>query len=217
MSNDTTRPGTGATRWAIGVIDVENDFCEGGSLAVEGGAAVAGRIRQWIDSEPDRWVARFATADRHPVELPGHFAPPGEDPNFVDTWPPHCVVGTPGADLHPELLGDSGVTDLFDVLVEKGQRTAAYSGFEGTTPDGSTLERWLRSRAVDGVELVGIATDHCVRATALDAVRSGFHVRVLTDLCVGITPESVAASMKEMSDAGVEVVTTTDLPRIANR
>jgi nicotinamidase/pyrazinamidase len=210
----TTEPTTGpgdATRWAIGVVDVENDFCEGGSLAVDGGAAVAERIRAWIEAEPRRWVARFATADRHPADLPGHFAPAGQEPNFVDTWPPHCVAGTPGAELHPNLVAATTETALFDVLVEKGQHTAAYSGFEGTTPDGDTLAAWLRERAVDGVELVGIATDHCVRATAADALREGFRVRVVTDLCVGITPASVETALDELRAAGAEIVTTADL------
>ncbi|MCB0977867.1 MAG: isochorismatase family protein [Acidimicrobiales bacterium] len=211
MSVTTTAPGAVTERWAVGVIDVENDFCEGGSLAVDGGAEVAGRIREWIEREPRRWVARFATADRHPTDLAGHFAPAGEEPNFVGTWPPHCVAGTPGAELHPSLVDGTTETALFDVLVEKGQRTAAYSGFEGTTPDGDSLETWLRSRAVDGVELVGIATDHCVRATALDARRAGFRVRVVSDLCVGITPETVDAALEELRAAGVEVLTTADL------
>lgn len=197
---------TDTTRWAIGVIDAQNDFCEGGSLAVDGGAAVATRIREWMEAEPQRWVARFATADRHPPGLAGHFAATGTDPNFVDTWPPHCVAGTPGTELHPNLLAGTNETALFDVLVEKGRHTAAYSGFEGTTPDGDTLARWLRGRAVDGIELVGIATDHCVRATAIDALREGFRVRVVTDLCVGITPETVDAALAELAAAGAEIV-----------
>ncbi|MBX3314670.1 MAG: isochorismatase family protein [Actinobacteria bacterium] len=211
----TTEPTVpiGEPRWAVGVVDVENDFCEGGSLAVPGGAAVAGRIRTWIEAEPRRWVARFATADRHPGDLPGHFAPDGEAPNFVDTWPPHCVAGTPGADLHPNLVAGTSENALFDVLVEKGQRTAAYSGVEGTTPDGEPLATWLRDRAVDGIELVGIATDHCVRATAADALREGFRVRVVTDLCVGIAPDTVDAALAELAAAGAEITTTADLAR----
>lgn len=200
-----------AARWALGVIDVENDFCEGGSLAVEGGAALAAGVNRWIRTDPRRWAARFATADRHPPGLAGHFAADGEDPNFVDTWPAHCVAGTPGAELHPNLLADTSESELFDVLVEKGQSTAAYSGFEGTTPDGDLLVDWLRSRAIDGLELVGIATDHCVRATALDALAAGFQVRIITDLCAGITPESTEAALRELADAGAEITTTTQL------
>lgn len=217
-TNDASdRADIDSARWAVGVIDVENDFCEGGSLAVDGGAAVAGRIRDWIENEPRRWVARFATADRHPADLPGHFAPTGTDPDYVDTWPPHCVAGTAGAALHPNLLDGTSETALFDVLVEKGQHTAAYSGFEGTTADGDTLANWLRDRAVDGVELVGIATDHCVRATAADALAAGFRVRVVTDLCVGITPETVEAALRDLAAAGAEIVTTADLAALADR
>lgn len=210
MSNDSST----ATRWALGVIDVENDFCEGGSLAVEGGAALAAGVNRWVRSDPRRWAARFATADRHSPGLAGHFAPDGDEPNYVDTWPAHCVAGTHGAELHANLLADTSESELFDVLVEKGQTTAAYSGFEGTTPDRDLLVDWLRSRAIDGVELVGIATDHCVRATALDALAAGFAVRIVTDLCAGITPESTAAALQELAVAGAEITTTSELSSV---
>jgi nicotinamidase/pyrazinamidase len=193
-------------RWALGVVDVENDFCEGGSLAVEGGAAVAARIRAHIEANPRRWAARFATADRHPAGLADHFATEGTDPNYVDTWPSHCVAGTHGAELHPNLVGGTTESALFDVLVEKGQATAAYSGFEGTTADGLSLADWLRARAIDGVEVCGIATDHCVRATAADALAEGFRVRILTDLCVGIDDDAVAAALRDLEAAGAEIV-----------
>lgn len=205
--------GTDTYRWAIGVVDVENDFCEGGSLAVEGGAEVAGRIRQWIEANPRRWAARFASADRHPAGLAGHFAPEGTDPDYVDTWPAHCVAGTTGSELHPNLVSGTNESTLFDVLVEKGQHSAAYSAFEGTTPDGERLEHWLRARAIDGIELTGIATDYCVRATALDALTAGFRVRLVTDLCVGIAEASVQATIEELREAGAEIVTTAELTR----
>ena len=203
--------GPTARRWALGVVDVENDFCEGGSLAVSGGAAVASGVRRWIEAEPGRWAARFATADRHPAELPDHFAADGTDPDLTHTWPPHCVAGTPGAELHPNLVDGTTETALFDVLVAKGQASAAYSGFEGTTPDGTTLADWLRARAIDGVELTGIATDVCVAATARSALDEGFAVRVVLDLCAGITPEGVAAAVEDLRARGAEVVTTAEL------
>lgn len=205
------RPEAGV-RWAVGVVDVENDFCEGGSLAVPGGAAVAARIRTWLDTEPRRWAARFATADRHPAELPGHFAD-DNTPDFVASWPPHCVDGTPGAELHPNLVEGTTETALFDTLVAKGQRTAAYSGFEGTTADGLSLADWLRARAIDGVELCGIATEHCVRATAADALAEGFRVRVVVDLCVGLDPAAIITAIEQLRDDGAEIVTTDDLAR----
>ena len=206
MSNPTTPAPDTRSRWALAVVDVENDFCEGGSLAVQGGADVARRIREHIEAHPRRWVARLATADRHPVGLADHFAIDGTDPNYVDTWPAHCVAGTLGAELHPNLVEGTTETALFDVLVEKGQHSAAYSGFEGTTPDGLALADWLRARAVDGIEVCGIATDHCVRATAADALAEGFAVRVLTDLCVGIDDRAVDAALTELEAAGAEIV-----------
>lgn len=201
----STNPGQ--LRWALGVVDVENDFCEGGSLAVEGGADLAGRIREAIEAEPRRWVARFATADRHPPELADHFAEAGTEPDYVETWPSHCVAGTPGAELHPILVGGTTQTALFDTLVEKGSTSAAYSGFEGTTEDGLPLAQWLRARAIDGVELCGIATDHCVHATAADALAEGFRVRVLVDLCVGIDHDATSTALADLAAAGAEIIT----------
>ena len=198
-------------RWALGVVDVENDFCEGGSLAVSGGADTARRIRTWIDDAPDRWVARFATADRHPPVLGDHFAIEGQQPDYRTSWPAHCVAGTPGAELHPNLVGDAPESTLFDVLIEKGQTSAAYSGFEGTTPDGDTLTNWLRARAVDGIELTGIATDHCVQATAHHALDEGFAVRIVLDLCAGIDETAVAEALDALRARGAEVVTTAEL------
>jgi len=198
-------------RWAVGVVDVENDFCEGGSLAVAGGSDVASRIHRWLADEPGRWVARFATADRHPAVLPDHFAPDGTEPDYVDSWPSHCVAGTPGADLHPNLLGGVPETALFDELFAKGQRSAAYSGFEGSSTDGVVLADWLRARAVDGVELCGIATDYCVRATAASALAEGFRVRVVTDLCAGIADDTTAQALDELRAAGAEITTTDEL------
>ncbi len=198
-------------RWALGVVDVQNDFCEGGSLAVPGGADAARRIRELIEAHPRRWAARYATADRHPAELPGHFAAAGTEPTYVESWPPHCVAGTPGAELHPNLVGGTTETMLFDALVEKGQTTAAYSGFEGVTADGVGLADWLRARAIDGVELCGIATEHCVRATAADALNEGFKVRVITDLSAGIDRSAIAEALLDLQAGGAEIVTTDDL------
>jgi len=200
-----------AQRWALGVVDVQNDFCEGGSLAVAGGAAVAAGVRRWIETEPARWVARFATADRHPTDLPDHFAPAETVPDLTDTWPSHCVAGTSGAELHPNLMDGTTESALFDVLMAKGQHRAAYSGFEGTTPDGTALAEWLRARAIHGIELTGIATDVCVAATARSALDEGFAVRVVLDLCAGITPDGVAAAVDDLRARGAEVVTTAEL------
>jgi len=177
---------------ALLVVDVQNDFCEGGSLAVTGGAAVAGAISQWLRSTPyDRVVA---TRDHH-IEPGAHFS---GVPDFVDTWPPHCRAGTPGASFHPD-LDVAPIEAVFD----KGSFSAAYSGFEGREPRGAELRDWLRGHGVTDVHIAGIATDHCVRATALDAVAAGFRTTVLLHLCAGVAPETTAAALDAMRDAGV--------------
>jgi nicotinamidase/pyrazinamidase len=179
---------------ALIVVDVQNDFCEGGSLAVRGGAATAAAISEWMrDGGYDHVVA---TRDHH-VDPGAHFS---DTPDFVDSWPPHCRTGTPGASFHPEL----DVAPL-EAVFSKGEHEAAYSGFEGTDATGTGLADWLRARGVDTVELVGIATDHCVRATALDAVAAGFSTTVLLDLCAGVAPETTGRALDEMDAAGVRI------------
>jgi nicotinamidase/pyrazinamidase len=182
---------------ALIVVDVQNDFCEGGSLAVAGGGAVAAAISEHIaDSAYDAVVA---TRDYH-VDPGDHFS---EQPDFVRSWPPHCLAGTQGASFHPE-LDLSGVHAVFS----KGAHTAAYSGFEGAHRDGHPLAEWLREHGVDAVDVVGIATDHCVRATALDAVREGFATTVLLGLTAGVAPATVDAALAELRTAGVDLVGT---------
>lgn len=176
------------------IVDVQNDFCEGGSLAVAGGAAVAAAISEFLARE--RYDAVVATRDWH-IDPGAHFS---SEPDFVDTWPPHCRVGTPGSEFHPAL----DTTPIQEVFA-KGEYTAAYSGFEGASPDGTTLSAWLRARGIDAVDIVGIATDHCVRATALDARSEGFDTRVLLDLTAGVAPDTVAAALTSLRAAEVEL------------
>ncbi len=180
---------------ALIVVDVQNDFCEGGSLAVAGGAGVAAAITGHVRSAGDRYAHVVATRDHH-VDPGGHFA---EQPDFVETWPAHCVVGTDGVELHPALDREP-LAAVFD----KGEHAAAYSGFEGSA-DGEPLAAWLRQHRVDAVDVVGIATDHCVRATALDAAKAGFETKVLLDLCAGVSPETTNRALKEMQAAGVQL------------
>ena len=188
---------------ALIVVDVQNDFCEGGSLAVAGGARVASDIAELVH----RWWSRVPDAPdyAHVVATKDHHIDPGEhwspDPDFSESWPVHCKVGTDGEAFHPNLDPQP-----FDAVFLKGEHQAAYSGFEGRTGDGVDLTTWLRSREVDSVDVCGIATDHCVRATALDAQRNGFATRVLTDLCAGVAPETTEAAITEMSEAGVTVM-----------
>lgn len=181
---------------ALIIVDVQNDFCEGGSLAVTGGSAVAQSINGLL-AGPHGYDHVVATKDHH-IDPGDHFA---DEPDFVDSWPPHCVAGTPGADFHPDLD-----TAPIEAVFHKGQFAAAYSGFEGVHADDHALTDWLRDRGVDEVDVVGIATDYCVLATALDAVRAGFTTRVLTDLTAGVAPDSTAAALDEMRGAGVQLV-----------
>ena len=134
-----------------------------------------------------------ATRDYH-VQPGAHFS---GAPDYVSTWPPHCVAGTPGARFHPA-FDTSEVEEVFS----KGAYAAAYSGFEGVSGDGVPLAEWLSQRGVREVDVVGIATDHCVRATALDAVEHGLAVRVLLNLTAGVSPTTTEAAMAEMDDAG---------------
>ncbi|MGY1713255.1 isochorismatase family protein [Geodermatophilus sp. SYSU D01106] len=178
---------------ALVVVDVQNDFCEGGSLAVAGGAAVAAAVTAHVRSGGYDHVV--ATRDHH-VDPGGHFA---EQPDYLETWPAHCVVGTGGVELHPALDREP-----IEAVFDKGEYAAAYSGFEGRA-DGVPLADWLRGRGVDAVDVVGIATDHCVRATALDAVAEGFATRVLLHLTAGVAEGSTAAALDQLRTAGVEL------------
>ncbi|HEY6422425.1 MAG TPA: isochorismatase family protein [Pseudonocardiaceae bacterium] len=179
---------------ALIVVDVQNDFCEGGSLAVAGGALVAAAISRHMAAGGYDHIA--ATRDYH-VDPGDHFS---ADPDFVNSWPVHCGAGTPGASFHPE-LNVAAVQAVFS----KGAYSAAYSGFEALDSDGHTLADWLRDRAVGQVDVVGIATDHCVRATAVDATREGFSTAVLLDLTVGVTQSTVDTALTELRSAGVRL------------
>jgi nicotinamidase/pyrazinamidase len=199
--------GSGGPR-ALVVVDVQRDFCEGGSLAVAGGAAVASAITEYMASPAaGQYTCIIATRDHH-IDPGAHFA---AEPDYVDTWPPHCVAETPGAGFHPAL--DTG---RFEEVFDKGERAAAYSGFEGGsvgfTGDavpaarGRSLADWLRERGITEVDVAGIATDHCVKATALDAVRLGFATRVLIDLTAGVTADTTAEAVVAMGSSGVELI-----------
>jgi nicotinamidase/pyrazinamidase len=187
---------------ALFVIDVQNDFTEGGALPVTGGAAVAAGVTEFLRSHPDDYDVVFASRDWHhgDDDNGGHFAAPGTEPDFVDTWPRHCVGGEPGAEYHPELD-----TTLIDVHVRKGQGKPAYSIFEGTTDAGGTLADALDDLGVTDIDVVGLATDHCVRASALDAIAAGWHVRVLTDLIAGVAPAPSDAALTELASAGADI------------
>jgi nicotinamidase/pyrazinamidase len=191
---------------ALLVVDVQNDFCEGGSLAVSGGAGVARAISNRLElGDYDHAVA---TRDHH-IDPAGHFS---QAPDYVDTWPAHCVAGTAGAELHPDL----DRTNL-ELVFDKGEYAAAYSGFEGITDeDGRPLLDWLRAHHIDSVEIVGIATDHCVRATALDALAGGLTTAVRLDLTAGVARTTVDRALEQMREAGADLVGTPTVGTIGN-
>jgi nicotinamidase/pyrazinamidase len=186
---------------ALIIADVQNDFCEGGSLAVAGGASVAAGISQLLATpEPNRphWDHVVASKDNH-IEPAEHFS---DEPDYVDTWPVHCVAGTAGAQFHAALD-----TDRIEAVFTKGEYAAAYSSFDGRA-GGIGLAAWLRMRDVSEVDIVGLTADHCVRATALDAVRKGFAATVLLDLTAGVLPDTTATALNEMQAAGVKLIGT---------
>jgi nicotinamidase/pyrazinamidase len=202
---------------ALIIVDVQNDFCEGGSLAVSGGAAVAGAISDYVDAHHNQFDHIVATQDWH-IDPGSHFS---DTPDYKDSWPPHCVAGTRGAELHPDLD-----TEYIQAYFQKGQFAAAYSGFEGllapedAVPTGERqpgdaarfapdedaigLDDWLQSHDVEDVVVVGIATDYCVKATALDAVQAGYSVTVIRSLTAGIA-EDLEEAVAELELGGVDV------------
>lgn len=187
---------------ALIIVDVQNDFCEGGSMGVSGGAQVAADVsallQEWRTAAPQArlWHHVVATKDHH-IDPGAHWS---AHPDFVDSWPRHCEVGTEGEEFHPN-LDASPLEQIF----RKGEHAAAYSGFEGSAPDGSDLAQWLRERDVTEVEVCGIATDYCVRATALDAAREGFGTTVRTAECAAVAAETGELALAEMREAGITI------------
>ncbi|MFI7238470.1 isochorismatase family protein [Streptomyces cyaneofuscatus] len=185
---------------ALIVVDVQNDFCEGGSLAVAGGADVAAAITDLIGEAQPGYRHVVATRDHH-VDPGDHFS---ETPDFVASWPVHCVAGTEGVGFHPN-FAPAVASGAIDTVFDKGAYSAAYSGFEGADENGTGLAEWLRERSVTEVDVVGIATDHCVRATALDAAREGFVTHVLLDLTAGVSSATTEKALDELRTAGVKL------------
>jgi nicotinamidase/pyrazinamidase len=184
---------------ALIVVDVQRDFCEGGSLAVRGGAAVAAGITDLLARYEARYDLIVASRDWH-IDPGPHFASPGTEPDYRNTWPRHCVADSPGAQWHPDLHLPGAV-----VVVSKGHHGAAYSGFEGRDERGATLAGYLGAAGITAVDVVGIATSYCVRATALDAVREGYTTRVLTDLVADVDPAATPVTLIELQAAGITV------------
>ena len=186
---------------ALLIVDVQNDFTEGGALAVAGGDAVAAAVSALLAGHAADYEVIVASRDWHDPDSDngGHISP---QPDYVDTWPVHCVAGTTGAEYDP-LLDTAGITHH----VRKGQGIPAYSMFEGVTESGERTAEILAAHGVTDADVVGIATDHCVRATALDAIGHGIRVRVFTDLVAGVAAESSAAALAELAHAGADLTT----------
>ena len=183
---------------ALIIVDVQNDFCEGGSLAVAGGSEVAASITDLVGEATAGYAHVVATRDHH-IDPGDHFS---DTPDYVRSWPVHCVAGTEGVGFHPN-FAPSVTSGAVETVFDKGAYSAAYSGFEGANEVGETLAGWLRERGVTEVDIVGIATDHCVRATALDAAREGFTTRVLLDLTAGVAKETTETALEQLQAAGV--------------
>ncbi|MFG3240518.1 isochorismatase family protein [Streptomyces sp. NPDC048157] len=185
---------------ALIVVDVQNDFCEGGSLAVAGGADVAAAITDLIGESQAGYHHVVATRDHH-IDPGNHFS---ARPDFEHSWPAHCVAGTEGVGFHPN-FAPAVASGAIDAVFDKGAYAAAYSGFEGLDENGVGLADWLHGRRITEVDVVGIATDHCVRATALDAVRAGFTTHVLLNLTAGVAETTTERALEELRRAGVKL------------
>ncbi|MFI8952747.1 isochorismatase family protein [Streptomyces sp. NPDC053750] len=186
---------------ALIVVDVQNDFCEGGSVAVAGGAEVAGKVRELVEEAKEHGYAKVVATRDHHIDPGDHFS---DTPDFKTSWPVHCVAGTQGSEFHPK-FAPAAAAGALDAVFYKGAYAAAYSGFEGATEDEQGLAAWLREHAITAVDVVGIATDHCVKATALDAAKAGFATQVLLDLTAGVSHDTIERACQELRQAGVNL------------
>ncbi len=180
---------------ALVIVDVQNDFCEGGSLAVAGGAAVARAITEFLAGPDGTSYDHIVASQDFHVDPGDHFS---AEPDYFSSWPAHCVADTAGAQFHPDLD-----TSRIDQIFRKGRHEAAYSGFEGRNEAGESLEEWLRKHDVTDLDVIGIATDYCVYATAADAAKAGFATRVLLNLTAGVDTHTTAAALEKLREAGV--------------
>ncbi|MFF9691275.1 isochorismatase family protein [Streptomyces sp. NPDC014623] len=191
------------------VVDVQNDFCEGGSIPVAGGVKIATAIAHLVEqSAGGDYQYIVATRDHH-IDPGSHFS---KTPDFKNSFPVHCVAGDEGGEFHPN-FDPTAAGGKVDTVFFKGAHSASKSGFEGTDEQGTPLAEWLRARGVEDVDVVGIATDHCVRATALDAVKAGFRTHVRLDYSVGVAPDTVASTLDDFREAGIAVSGEAPVPK----
>ena len=171
-------------------------------MPIQGGTAVARRISRWLRDHHASYTTVIATRDWH-IEPGAHFS---DTPDYVNSWPVHCRAGTEGARFHPALDTYVDFASIVDTVVSKGQYSGAYSGFEGTAHDGRSLNEVLRSQKIERLDVVGLATDYCVKATALDGRRLGYRDRLLVPLCAGVSDAGETKAIDEMKEAGVQIV-----------
>ena len=187
------------------VVDLQNDFCPGGALGVPNGDEILPRVNRTIELFERRGLPILVTRDWHP-KVTKHFK------EFGGAWPRHCVQGTKGARFHPDLRLPDGVT-----ILSKGMdpEQDSYSAFQAQTDTGRDLESVLTDLSTDELYVCGLATDYCVRASALDAQRRGMRVSVLTDAVRGVEvrPGDSEAALKEVREAGAELVETKGLAK----
>ena len=192
--------GHGAAR-ALVIVDVQRDFCEGGALAVPGGSELAALISRYVaraSSSGAPYAVVVTSQDWH-IDPAGHFAPPGQEPDYASTWPRHCLAGGAGAVLHPD-LDAPGALHIY-----KGQYAAAFSAFEGTDDQGRGLATLLGEAGVGHVDIVGIATSFCDKQTAMSSVALGFRTTLVTDLCVDVPGAPTSATLAELAGLGVHL------------
>jgi nicotinamidase/pyrazinamidase len=183
---------------ALIIVDVQNDFCEGGSLAVAGGNSVAEGIVSLLKKTSYDLI--ITTRDMH-VEPGNHWS---ATPDFIDSWPVHCAAGTEGSEIKPILQKE---LDRFPVeYVDKGHYEAAYSGYDGKTENSESIPQLFDREDIQEVDICGIATDYCVKATVLDAIASGAKVTVLKDLIAGVNSVTSEESLRLMQMKGAEIV-----------
>lgn len=189
------------TKQALIVVDVQLDFCEGGALAVDGGNAIAERIANYIERYGPTYNSVVFTKDWHeapPSTNGGHF---GDPPDFVDTWPVHCVMHTPGAEFHPAIKDVAWEYPL-DHTFYKGTGRPDYSGFQGLNQNNETLTDFLRGHNIGLVDVVGLAGDYCVKQTALDAARLGLNTMMFRPLTASVGgDEATERAIREVTDA----------------
>jgi nicotinamidase/pyrazinamidase len=191
-------------RNALLAIDLQADFVQGGSLPVPNGMPVCAMIARHI--RHFKMEYQFVVASRDYHEDPAdHFS---ETPDFVNTWPAHCVIGTPGCAFVPP-IANLVREKLIQTIVNKGRHAAAYSAFEGLDARGHDLLNVLKEERIDHIDICGLATDYCVRATALDARRNAFQVRVLVNLCGAVNEATGLQALEEMKAAGCQLQAAT--------